>query len=97
MQIFENPATFRLVRKFDTNIFGFFKTIILEQDPFRDSMTISLDELFPNMVLAKPILTANGVKLLGAETEIRGDHIASVKKYFENRKPKLQINICRPK
>ncbi len=49
------------------------------------------------MVLAKPIIAANEVVLMSAETEIREDHIVSVKKYIERHKSEPQIVIYKPK
>jgi len=83
--------------KYDINIFGTFKKIIIKQDPFTDTINISLDKLSPDMVLAKPIIAANGIMLLSAETEIREDHIVSIKKYTKHHKSESQIIIYKPK
>jgi len=66
---------------FDPGILKAFKKLMLQQDPYFKSVPIPLEELTPGMTLAREIIAENGVKILGADTALRSDHIRVVKRY----------------
>jgi response regulator RpfG family c-di-GMP phosphodiesterase len=84
--------------KFDRVFFKEFAKLIVKNDPFIGFIDIDFNQIKPGMVLVKPIMTANEkVKLLGANTVIRSDHIVHLKNYFEYGGVKLPIRIYKPK
>jgi len=78
---------------FDTEILGQFKSLMLHKDPYFKSVSIHLDQLTPGMTLADEILTENGVKILGADTVLREDHIRVVKRVAYRMRLVLPIRI----
>jgi len=83
--------------KYDADLFKEFAKIIFKKDPFTGFIDIGLELLKPGLVLANPILTSNEkVRLLGANTVLRFDHITQIRKYFEFGNLKLPIRVYKP-
>jgi HD-GYP domain-containing protein (c-di-GMP phosphodiesterase class II) len=81
--------------KYDMRIFHTFKKMILKEDPFHNTIHIGLEELTPGAILAKEIAPKNGIKLLGADTVLREDHIESIRNFASHTELNLPVGIYR--
>lgn len=82
--------------KYDRRIFEEFSVMVLKGDPFADSINITIDELSPGMVLAKPVIATDKLKLLSADTELREDHIEYLRRFFGYGRITEPIRIYKP-
>jgi response regulator RpfG family c-di-GMP phosphodiesterase len=80
-------------RRYDKDIFYCFMEVILADDPFHRIEAVDVDKLASGMVLAEPVLSRSGVKLLAAETVLNREHIHRIRRYGRHLSLKLPIRI----
>lgn len=79
--------------KYDPELFLKFKSIMMKSDPFAVTIEITINDLAQGMILAKPIVTTDGIKLLNGDMALMSDHIKSINKYLLHGAIKLPIRV----
>jgi len=80
-------------RRYDRDVYYCFMEVILADDPFHRIAAADIDTLTAGMVLAEPVLSRSGVKLLAAETVLSREHIHRIRRYARHLSLKLPIRI----
>ncbi len=83
---------------FDPEVFIEFKRLIVgDDDPFKEKLRIAMETLREGMILAEPVITTDGVKLLGADTVITNNYLDRVQSYIRSGRLKSEVDIYKPR
>jgi response regulator RpfG family c-di-GMP phosphodiesterase len=82
--------------KYDEKVFFPFMLMILTNDPFHRIVNARLDQLTAGSVLAEPIASESGVKLLGADTVLNDAQIERIRRFAGHLKLIQPVKVYRP-